>query len=627
MKNYTLSLITALFLFCLNLPTQAQILPCTFTAQLNPNHTGTVAFYTSPAAGHIVVWDLGDSTHATGPQITYTYNSTGPFNVCASQIDSNGTVLCTYCEWVYPFGNPVSCSYNFTNDPTDSLGIIFAATPGPHISVSWDFGDGTTGSGDNINHHFPQAGTYQVCMTVLDSSTGAGQTCTSCLPVVVSGSGSALCSFTSSTSPAGSGVITFHSNTMPGSTINWSFGDGTAGHGQTVTHTYNGFGTYIVCMNELDSSGNIVCTFCDSVSINNIPNNCQFTLSPSAANYMEILFSAQSPAGTNMTWDFGDGLTGTGNNVSHVYVIDGIYNVCNTLYDSAQNVLCHSCQTVTIQNPIHYPCHANFQAISLGLTGHFIDLSNIDPATASYSWDFGDGHSSSVRFPQHAYAAPGTYNVCLDIADSNCTDQYCTSLLVDTTINNPIFCNAFFVTIQMAPFQLVVVNMSSGINLNFHWDFGDGVTSNLAYPNHTYASTGSYILCLTVTNPVTGASCTSTYCDTVSVDSSGYIYRLTNAGFTINVLSPDQLTGINDVHETQFVSVYPNPVQDLLTIEVQSKGESIYRVFSINGAEIENGKFYSAKNEIKTSAWESGFYLMEITRNDGAKNYQKIIKE
>lgn len=628
MKNFTRTIIKALILIGLSFPLQAQILPCTFMAQPDPNHPGTINFVTNPAAGFTTVWDFGDSIHATGTQISHTYNSIGPFNVCISQTDSNGTVICSYCELVYPFGNPASCSFSFSNDPNDSLGIIFAASPGPHVSVSWDFGDGTTGTGDNVSHHFPQAGSYPVCMTVLDSTSSAGQTCTICYTVIVSGPNTALCSFTFTGTPASSSTFSFISHSLPGTNIQWSFGDGTGGFGPAITHTYTGTGNYLVCMNQLDSAGNVICTSCDTVSTNNIPNNCNYTYSAVSSNYMEIHFSAQSAAGTSMTWDFGDGSTGTGNNVSHIFATDGVYMVCNTLYDSTMAVLCHTCKSITIQNPIHFICQANFQAVSLGLTGHFIDLSNVDPSTASYSWDFGDGHSSSVRFPQHAYAAPGTYTVCLNVSDSNCVDQFCSTLVVDTSHNNPIFCNAYFVTLQMAPFQLVVVNMSSGINLNFHWDFGDGTTSNLPYPNHTYANTGSYVLCLTVTNPFTGAVCTSTFCDTVSVDSLGHIYRLNNAGFTINVLSPDQLTGIdNNAQATQFASVYPNPVQDLLKIEIQSKGETTYRVLSINGSEIANGIFYTEKNELKTSAWESGFYLMEITRADGAKNYQKIIKE
>ena len=51
--------------------------------------------------------------------------------------------------------------------------------------------------------------------------------------------------------------------------------------------------------------------------------------------------------------------------------------------------------------------------------GGWLDLSTgINPGT-TFSWSFGDGTSSSTRFPQHLYTTPGTYNVCLSIADSS----------------------------------------------------------------------------------------------------------------------------------------------------------------------------------------------------------------
>jgi len=624
MKTTTLQLIKLFFIFCLSLPLQAQILPCTFMAVPDSSMNGTVHFSMNPAGGSNIVWDFGDGTTGTGVQTSHTYNSAGPFNVCVTELDSAGRVLCTSCNPVYPNGNPGSCSFSFIPDPHDSLGIIFTAAGGPHTSVDWDFGDASTGSGSTNTHHFPSPGTYIVCMTVVDSSSGTGA-CTSCFPVVISAGQGTTCSFNVSTNPGGGGTFTFASNSTTAAQTTWTFGDGNVGTGSPVTHSYAASGVYVVCMTELNALGTITCTSCDSVYVNTIPGaNCQFTYSTSPLSYLDYIFTTANTSGGTMTWDFGDGTsTAVGNTVTHSYAVDGIYSVCNTLTDSQGNILCQTCQLVNVRNPNNPTCQADFQAVSLGLMGYYIDLSSVDPATASYAWDFGDGNSSTLRFPQHQYSTPGTYNVCLSVTDSNCVDQYCAPLVVDTTINNPVFCNAFFVTLQMAPYQLTVVNMSSGINLNFDWDFGDGTTSNQHYPSHTYANTGTYLLCLTVT----GGGCTSTFCDTVSVDSTGRINRMSQAGFTINVVSPDQLTGISHIASEQFFSVYPNPVQDHLSILLDAKGESHYRVLNINGAEVNTGIFNDTKATLYTGDWSPGFYMLEITRNDGIRNYRKIVKE
>ncbi|HRY31714.1 MAG TPA: PKD domain-containing protein [Bacteroidales bacterium] len=52
---------------------------------------------------------------------------------------------------------------------------------------------------------------------------------------------------------------------------------------------------------------------------------------------------------------------------------------------------------------------------------------------------------------------------------------------------------------------------SQGNPFSWLWDFGDGTTSTLQNPLHTYAQAGYYYVCLTIT----GTNCTSTSCDTV----------------------------------------------------------------------------------------------------------------
>ncbi|MDB4195886.1 PKD domain-containing protein [Flavobacteriales bacterium] len=67
---------------------------------------------------------------------------------------------------------------------------------------------------------------------------------------------------------------------------------------------------------------------------------------------------------------------------------------------------------------------------------------------------------------------------------------------VSFNILNTIFCD-----LQPINFQ----NTSVG-SLNFHWDFGDGDTSFLFNPSHSYASPGNYTIKLLANNPLTGCS-------------------------------------------------------------------------------------------------------------------------
>jgi uncharacterized membrane protein len=58
---------------------------------------------------------------------------------------------------------------------------------------------------------------------------------------------------------------------------------------------------------------------------------------------------------------------------------------------------------------------------------YFHDLSYYEPAT--WSWDFGDGlPGSSERHPQHTFPAPGNYEVCLTVSNSNGSNTLCRTL-------------------------------------------------------------------------------------------------------------------------------------------------------------------------------------------------------
>jgi PKD repeat protein len=327
-----------------------------------------------------------------------------------------------------------------------------------------------------------------------------------------------------------------------------------------------------------------------------------------------------------IAWDFGDNTVGTGQSVSHAYNAPGTYLVCVTERDSLQNLVCQNCVTVQVNGGNGAACQASFLATSFGLDAYFIDMSVAQLAPVIYNWDFGDGSTSTAQFPQHTYAVPGLYNVCLSINDGNCSDTFCSPVLIDTNVFNPGHgCNAFYAIIQLAPYQVTVVNLSSGLNLSYDWDFGDGSHDTNAYPSHVYAATGSYNLCLTVSD---NNGCSSTYCDTLNVDTLGNIYRMAAPGFTLNVVSPAQLTGINEVDLSKSFSIYPNPFNTELHVIMKngSVRPTDYRIFSIQGSVVSGGKLEGTNGTINTSSLSSGAYILEVKMNDGSSGYQRVIK-
>lgn len=135
-------------------------------------------------------WEFGDSTGSTLQNPVHTYADTGYYMVCLTIADTAGICTNTYCEEIftgYP-PPPNGCSTYFTYEQVDSLTLTFTGIfylnngmtyPDSTTAFSWDFGDGTTGSGQTITHYFQEnpAGGYRICLTAT-SVLPDGSACT-----------------------------------------------------------------------------------------------------------------------------------------------------------------------------------------------------------------------------------------------------------------------------------------------------------------------------------------------------------------------------------------------------------------------------------------------------------------
>ncbi len=130
--------------------------------------------------------------------------------------------------------------------------------------------------------------------------------------------------------------------------------------------------------------------------------------------------------------------------------------------------------------------------------------------------------------------------------------------------------------------QIVLYNTSTvdsmfqNANVVYQWSWGDGTGAVGAFPSHQYTQSGTFVICLTQTATDSTAfgvmTCTSTYCDTISIDSTGNVsYKGVNV--LVNVYSPDQMSiDDNDLHE---LFIYPNPSRGEVKIELDIKAEII----------------------------------------------------
>lgn len=137
---------------------------------------------------------------------------------------------------------------------------------------------------------------------------------------------------------------------------------------------------------------------------------------------LSVQFNDASTGGaTSWFWDFGDGGNSTDQNPIHVYISPGTYTV--TL--AASNAHGNDTETrpgyITVAAPLIADFTANVTTGPAPLTVQFTDFSSGDGIT-SWSWDFGDGSTSSVQNPVHTYGTDGTYNVSLTVENAHGSD-------------------------------------------------------------------------------------------------------------------------------------------------------------------------------------------------------------
>lgn len=157
--------------------------------------------------------------------------------------------------------------------------------------------------------------------------------------------------------------------------------------------------------------------------------------------------------------------------------------------------------------------------------GETIQLTVTTQAGATYSWTGPNGYTSNVQnpsIPNCTYEMGGTYTCVTSVDGQTATGS--TDVIVfpepiaDFDFNN--VCEG-----EPTPFNSTAITEPAGHEIeNYHWDFGDGGTSDEANPSHTYAAAGEYQVTHTVKNG--RGRCTDEITKTVTV----YAQPIADAG-------------------------------------------------------------------------------------------------
>lgn len=475
-----------------------------FTAPTSCSVPVTISFHnTSTGTGTLTYkWLFGDGGTSILQDPQHTYTNPGTFSVSLIVINSNG------CRDTLVIPNAITAgtvNTNFVSASSVCIGnaITFTSTSTPPpASVLWNFGDGTFSNQNAPVKIYSLPGVYQVKLVAnfgacIDSVTK---------PVTVNPKPAAAFTADDSTNCKTPFTVSFINQTVNGTSYQWNFGDGSTDATTAPVHTYTNYGSFTVQLIATNSFGckdtitkpNYILIKKPVVTLINVPDSGCIPLT-------KTFFAAVNSVDpvTDYLWDLGDGTTSTNATPTNIYSIAGVYPV-SVIITTANG--CKDTAAMPKAITVDVKPHASFSAdprIQCAKSAIQFSDSSTGGATGWY-WDFGDGVSTTEQNPQHQYIDTGYFPVMLIAYKGGCPD----TLLIDSFIyiNPPI--GKFDVQLNCArPFERIFTDRSIGAD-EWHWSFGDGDTSILQNPVHSYASSGVYTVTLYVRNTLTGCDFT-----------------------------------------------------------------------------------------------------------------------
>jgi gliding motility-associated-like protein len=154
--------------------------------------------------------------------------------------------------------------------------------------------------------------------------------------------------------------------------------------------------------------------------------------------------------------------------------------------------------------------------ICVGEPIQFTDLSTSSGTITNWTWDFGDGSTSSLENPIHTYINPGVFTIILTVVDGNGAEpEVKPNFITVNPLPNPAFTPNVIGGCSL-PSEVSINNVQPASGVSYAWDFGNGSTSTSGTPgNATYNSEGTFNIALTVTDNVTG--CENTVVEAIDI--------------------------------------------------------------------------------------------------------------
>jgi PKD repeat protein len=286
---------------------------------------------------------------------------------------------------------------------------------------------------------------------------------------------------------------------------NWDFGDGTVSTERNPIHVYTASGFRHVTLVAADSTSSKRSS--RTLTVVAAQGDAAFVYSPATPGVGQpVQFSDTTPGNpSSWSWNFGDGTTSSGKNPIHTFAKAGGYAVSLMATTSSGPRQTSKTITVASMSVLSSSFFYTPAAPVAGQSIQFMDTSDGNPT--SWNWNFGDGTTSTLQNPSHAYATAGAKTVGLTVTNASGTNSSIQTVTVGVALDAAFTYSPGYPAVDQT---IQFTDGSTGSPTSWSWSFGDGTTSTLRNPSHAYATAGAKTVTLTVANSSGSNSVTRT---------------------------------------------------------------------------------------------------------------------
>lgn len=212
------------------------------------------------------LWDFGDGTVVESYDASHVYEAIGDYTILLTAID-NGcddldtlSIDVTIVEEIIAIidnDNLSGCSPFLAEFNNNSAGTL----------LTWDFGDGTTMTGNSVSHEYNTAGTYTVSLLIEGIGDCDGMDTTSATVTVIEPLAESIFTFEEIIACEEIEVETTNLSSGSNVTFLWEFSDGATSIEENVEHTFTGSGNYSITLNVFDNICNATFSSVQSLTV------------------------------------------------------------------------------------------------------------------------------------------------------------------------------------------------------------------------------------------------------------------------------------------------------------------------------------------------------------------------